>query len=82
MLLANPHNLVSPPIPEEQRRFGVRVGPTPGDSLSAVFGQDWHTDYWYATREERDEALREMAKRHPYNRIGDWPSIRLEAVER
>ena len=82
MLLANPPNLIERPVPEEQRRFGIRVGPAPGDSLSAVLGEDWRTEYWYVTREERDDALQERAKRHPYNRIGDWPTIRLEVIER
>jgi hypothetical protein len=54
----------------------------PGDPLRWVLGNDWHTEHWFATREERDESLRDMASRHAFSRIGDTPSIRLDAIGR
>lgn len=79
---SNPHNLNRPlPVPAE-RRFGVRVTMPARDPLRRVLGDDWHREHWFATPGERDEALRELGKRHPFNRPGDLPSIRLEAIER
>ena len=82
MELSNPHNLRSLPPEPAALRFGIRVTMPPNDPLRQVLGNDWRTEHWFATREERDEALREMASRHAFSRIGDTPSIRLDAIDR
>jgi hypothetical protein len=67
---------------DTDRRFGIRVSAPPQDPFARLVGTDWHTFHWFATRDERDRTLQEMASRHRYSRIGDVPSIVLEPVER
>ncbi len=64
------------------RGAGIRVTMPPNDPLRRVLGNDWHQEHWFATREERDGTLAEMARRHNFSRIGDAPSIRLDTLER
>jgi hypothetical protein len=47
-----------------------------------VLGEDWETCHWFPDAASRDAAMAEMAKRHCYSRIGDDPSITLQAIER
>ncbi|MEQ1803645.1 MAG: hypothetical protein ABL989_17095 [Gammaproteobacteria bacterium] len=82
MELSNPHNLRTPPPEAVALRFGIRVTMPPLDPLRRVLGNDWHKEHWFPTREERDSTLAEMARRHNFSRIGDTPSIRLDAIER
>jgi hypothetical protein len=79
---SNPHNLRSPPPEPAALRYGIRVTMPANDPLRRVLGNDWHKEHWFVTREERDETLRDMASRHAFSRIGDTPSIRLDAIER
>ncbi len=82
MDLSNEHNLRGPPPAAASLRFGIRVRMAASDPMRNLLGNDWHTEHWFASREERDEAREEMGKRHAYSRIGDTPSIRLESIER
>lgn len=82
MEYSNTHNMTAPPIPESQCRFGVRVKSTATDPFRRLVGEDWQATHWYPTRTERDAALTEIAKRHPYNRIGDRPTIVVEPIDR
>ncbi len=82
MDLSNAHNLHHPPPEPADLRFGIRVTMPPQDPLRRVLGNDWHQEHWFATRDERDDALREMGKRHAFSRIGDTPSILLAPLER
>ena len=81
MEICHRHNLIDPP-PAGQPRFGVRVSLPPGDPFRQLLGNDWEQLHWYHTAAERNAALREMRERHPFSRIGDDPSLVLEAVER
>ncbi len=82
MDLSNRHNLREP-LPESGTlRFGIRVTMPARDPLRGLLGNDWQKEHWFASPTERDEALREMGRRHAYSRIGDAPSIRLEPVDR
>ena len=82
MDISNQHNLLIPRLPDSEMKYGVRVGLPAADPLRDVLGANWHREHWFATVAERDAALREMARRHPFSRIGDTPSIRLEAIQR
>ena len=82
MDLSNRHNLRGPPPAVAALRFGIRVTMPASDPLRSLLGNDWHKEHWFASRADRDAALAEMGKRHAYSRIGDTPSIRLEAIER
>jgi hypothetical protein len=79
--IAHDHNMTGRE-PAGERRFGIRVSAPPEDPFTRLVGSDWHAFQWFATREERDRVMREMAARHRYSRIGDAPSIVLQAVER
>lgn len=81
MTVSQAHN--QPPHPaEEDCRYGIRVCMPPGDTFRILLGDDWETFHWFADAASRDAAMAEMAKRHRYSRIGDDPSIVLQAVER
>lgn len=79
---SNPHNLSHPPPAAAGLRFGIRVTMPPNDPLRRVLGNDWHKEHWFATPGERDRTLADMARRHAFSRIGDTPSIRLDAIDR
>jgi hypothetical protein len=81
MQIANEHNLAIRETPGEPR-YGIRVSAAPDDPFTRLVGTDWHNLHWFATREERDQVLADMAARHRYSRIGDVPSIVLEPIER
>jgi hypothetical protein len=81
MDISNEHNLTAREHVKVQR-FGIRLGVPPEDPFARLVGTDWHAHHWFATREERDAALQEMASRHRYSRRSDAPSIVLEPVER
>jgi hypothetical protein len=82
MDISNPHNLLATRPPASEHRFGIRVGLPAADPLRDVLGADWQREHWFASAGERDAALHEMARRHPFSRNGDTPSIRLEAIQR
>ena len=82
MDISNPHNLVSQPPPEGELRFGIRVSPQATDPFRRLVDAGWSNVQWFATRRARDAAILDMGKRHPFNRIGDKPTIVLEPVER
>jgi hypothetical protein len=79
--VANEHN-INEPKTADSGRFGIRVSAPAQDPFIRLVGGDWHTFHWFATREERDRAMQDMAMRHRYSRTEDAPSIVLEPVER
>jgi len=80
MDICHSHNLSTPlDVPKP---YGIRVGIRPTDTFARLLGADWHREHWYATREERDVALKDMAAEHLYSRSGDKPTLVFEAVER
>lgn len=79
MEICHPHNLNR--APAREKSFGIRVSLPPGDTFSGLLGPDWERFHWYATAEERDRALEDMASEHLYSRRGDRPSVVFEPVE-
>ena len=81
MPICHEHNLARP-LPK-QCPFGIRVTaahrPTRSRTWSAT---DWTKEHWFATREERDRALKEMSGRYVYFRPGDQPSLEFEKVDK
>ena len=80
MDICHAHNLIEPldvPTP-----YGVRVRMQSSDTFARLLGTDWRREYWYATRGERDDALREMSHEHLYSRVGDKPTLIYEPIER
>jgi hypothetical protein len=66
------------------KRYGIHMSLPPGDPMRAahLLGEDWEATRWYASEHERDLALEELRRKHPYYRIGDHPSLILRKLER
>jgi hypothetical protein len=66
------------------KRFGIRITLPEGDPMrkSHLLGEDWESFHWYETKEQREEAMREMAQPHIHYRLGDTASVVLDRVER
>jgi hypothetical protein len=80
MDICHSHNLSSPlDVPKP---YGIRVSMRATDTFARLLGTGWHREHWYATSEERDAALKEMAGEHLYSRIGDKPTLIYERVDR
>lgn len=77
--LSNAHNLRS--LPNDVKPYGVRLSLRPGDPFRKLLGQEWSRTHWYASAQERDQALADMSRRHDYSRAGDVPALRFEKVE-
>ena len=67
---------------ETDRPHGIRISLPAGDSFQALIGKDWERFHWYATEQERDDALEDKASEHLYSRRGDRPRLVFEKVER
>lgn len=67
-----------------KKRFGIRCTLPADDPMSAphLLGPDWVAERWYATEQERDEALQDFASTHLYSRRGDKPSVIYTKVSR
>lgn len=67
-----------------KKRFGLRCTLPPDDPMSAphLLGPDWVAERWYASEQERDEALTGFADEHLYSRRGDKPSVIYTKVTR
>ena len=80
MEICHSHNLLEPlDLPKP---FGIRVRLRPGDTFMRLLGQSWQKEHWYRTREERDDALADMASEHLYSRRGDRPTLLFEPIDR
>jgi hypothetical protein len=66
------------------KRFGIHMTLPPSDPMrrAHLLGEAWEAYRWYETAEERDTALAELQKEHPYSRRGDIESVVLTPVER
>ena len=79
MEICHDHNLNRDPAGEKP--FGIRVSLPTGDTFGRLLGEQWERFHWFATREERDRALEDMAGEHLYSRRGDRPTVILEPVD-
>lgn len=66
------------------KKYGIRMTLPSGDTMRAahLLGEDWESYRWFATAEARDRALRELQHKHPYYRVGDYPTLEATPVER
>ncbi|HEX2667587.1 MAG TPA: hypothetical protein VHP13_04355 [Gammaproteobacteria bacterium] len=69
---------------QTKKRFGIRCTLPPDDPMSAphLLGPDWVAERWYASEQERDEALAEFSNVHIYSRRGDKPSVVYTKISR
>jgi len=79
MEICHPHNLNRQSTTEKP--FGIRVRLPAGDTFGRLLGADWEQFHWFASRAERDAALKDMASEHCYSRQGDRPHLIHEAVQ-
>ena len=79
MNICHPHNLTKQP--DDQKPYGIRLSLPAGDTFSRLLGVGWQQHHWFATREERDRAIADMASEHLYSRRGDRPTLVFETVE-
>ena len=79
MEICHEHNLVKPL--DRSKPYGISVRLQPGDSFARLLGDGWQQQHWFSTREERDDALADMASEHLYSRRGDRPTPIFEPVE-
>ncbi len=65
-----------------KKPYGIRITLPEDDPRRAphLLGPDWEAYRWYATPEERDQAMKDMLREHPYSRRGDRPNIHCEPV--
>ena len=79
MDICHTHNLSKPlDVPKP---YGIRVSIRANDTFARLLGGGWQMHHWFATREERDRALADMASEHLYSRGGDKPTLIYESVE-
>jgi len=66
------------------KRFGVSVELPKNDPMRAphLLGDDWSSERWFSTEEQRDAAMQAMLTQPEYYRKGDSPSVTLKKVER
>ncbi len=81
MAIANEHNLHQP-LPPAHQPYGIRVRLPAGDSFSALLGNEWQREHWYASATERDAAILEMGRKHEFSRPGDRPTLRCERIQK
>jgi hypothetical protein len=79
MSVSQEHNLRE--APAAIRPYGVRVRLRKGDPFGNLVGSGWEKEHWFATREERDDALRRMSGRYLYFRPGDAPALDFEPID-
>lgn len=80
MPICHDHNLArSQP---KQLPFGIRLKLRSTDPFKNLVGSDWTKEHWFATREERDRAMKEMSGRYVYFRPGDQPTLEYEKIDR
>lgn len=80
MPICHDHNL-SRPLPK-QLPFGIRVKLRSTDPFKNLVGGAWTKEHWFASRDERDRALKEMSGRYVYFRPGDQPTLEYEKIDR
>lgn len=78
MAICHEHNLRAPP--PAARPYGIRVTFDAQDPFTRLVDAGWRQEHWFATAQERDDALADMAGRHVYSREGDTPSVRFEKL--
>ncbi len=74
------HNLLVPT--EKELRFGLRLRLPAGDTFNGILGDDWQKERWFATERDRNEAIAELRRQHPYYRLGDRPTLQIEKINR
>ena len=67
---------------DTNKPYGIRVSLPADDPFTSLIGADWEATHWFATQNQRDQALRDMAREHEYSRRGDKPALVFEPLNR
>jgi hypothetical protein len=78
--ICHPHNLAH--AISTDNRFGIRVKLRSTDPFRKLIGDNWQKEHWFATAQERDQALVEMSERYVYFRPGDQPTLTFEKLNK
>jgi len=75
--------MASRPSAPDGKPYGIAVSLPQGDPMSAphLLGDEWSGTRWFATKQERDNALAAMQQQPAYYRKGDTPSVQLSTID-
>lgn len=79
--IVHQHNLPAD-RPASEFRFGLRMRLPAGDTFAAILGESWEKTRWFQTEADREKAMRELRRQHPYYRSGDRPTLSLEKINK
>lgn len=75
------HNVISERA-DQGARFGLRLSLPADDTFAEILGAAWKKERWYRSEAERDRAIHELRKQHPYYRQGDRPTLEIVKINR
>jgi hypothetical protein len=64
------------------RAYGLRLSLPPGDTMSALLGEDWHSYEWFHSDRDRAHRIAELKTQFAYYRKGDRATYVIEKVDR
>lgn len=79
--IVHQHNLPAGK-PASEARFGLRMRLPAGDAFTAILGESWEKTRWFHSEADREIAMRELRRQHPYYRLGDRPTLSMEKINR
>lgn len=74
------HNLLT--SDQQDHPFGLRLSLPAGDTFDGILGSGWQKERWFRSEAERDRAIYELRKQHPYYRLGDRPTLEIAKINR
>ena len=75
------HNLIEKDA-NPDARYGLRLTLPADDTFASILGPDWKKERWYHSEAERDIAIQDLRRQHPYYRLGDKPTIEIVKINR
>lgn len=82
MPICQDHNLRVSRAIHQTKPYGLRVSLREGDPFRKLLGADWQRVHWFDSELARDQALREMSRKHEYSRPGDQSAHVYEKLKR
>jgi hypothetical protein len=64
------------------RAYGLRLSLPPGDTMTALLGENWHSFEWFHSEAERARRIAELKTQFAYYRKGDRATYVIEKVDR
>ena len=76
------HNSNSENTSKKNKKYGIKITLSKGDSLRKILGENWSKQEWFETKTKRDNTYKEMKKRHGYYRKTDTPTQIIEKISK